>query len=294
MRSVIILLICGVLVAGYQKTSQADTGPQPGAIVENSFLFGYGNARIALPPGKWEVGAVRKNSTSSNTTVREIALYQHINGQLSKVVFARAPMSVNVHGYVRSKFCSRSNLHSRTTLENTNGGRQDCRYVVHWRVQLIGSKNLLMRRLGEWLKERNIIAPTAALVVGYRFSRSSFLDVRYGFNPEIYGFSPPREANWSTSDWHPSNVVRDPRKTEYINHLKSWGDEFYPSVRAGFDGKLAEQFTATSFSPTLTTQKSTEHPSAADRLKKLAALFKQELISKNEYEQRRKEILNSL
>ena len=45
---------------------------------------------------------------------------------------------------------------------------------------------------------------------------------------------------------------------------------------------------------TATTEEPISSEDVAGRLKKLDALFKQELISKDEYERKRKEILNSL
>lgn len=294
MRSSFLFLICGLFIGGCQTTSGSSVALKPGMIFENSIRVGLDPIQLALPKGKWEVGGVREYQNNVDTTIQDVFLYQQKGGKLSKAIWFKTPLELNIYGYLQSKYCSRDNMHYRKTVIDYRTGDQDCRWVNHYRITLHGNKIKMWRDAGAWLTERKIDVPAAAIDAGYRLSDgSTFIMVHYFFNPEVDGFSPPREANWNTSDWHPSNTVRDPKKVAYINRLKAWSDEYYPKVKAGFKGKLtgSPQLKPT---PTITTPTTPKSSTVADRLKQLDDLLKQQLISKQEYDERRKEILKEL
>lgn len=176
-----------------------------------------------------------------------------------------------------------------------SGQEQDCRWVNHYRLTLIGSKSKFARDLGLWFQERNRPIPNHLIQVGFRFADiARFLNVYYYFNPEKDGFDAYPRTSWNESPWNPTNVViSGPRKIAYINRLKAWTDEFYPKVKAGFNGKFAG-LSQPKPPPTVTPPITPKSSAVADRLKQLDDLFKQKLISKQEYEQQRKAILDSL
>ena len=90
------------------------------------------------------------------------------------------------------------------------------------------------------------------------------------------------------------NISGDPKKKAYIERLKAWTDEWHQSVKAGFDEKLTGSPVASPTPAAATTEEPIPSEDIAGRLKQLDALLKQELISKDEYEQKRKAILDSL
>lgn len=158
-----------------------------------------------------------------------------------------------------------------------------------------GSKSKLKNAAGDYIRERNITVPNHLILSGYRFADADkFLDVWYLVNPQFDGFPSYQRTSWTDSPWHPHSVATDPKKKAYIDRLKVWTEEWHQRVRAGFDEKLTGAAIQIPAKPTVSASPASESSSVADRLKQLDALFKKELISKEEYEQRRKQILDSL
>ena len=116
--------------------------------------------------------------------------------------------------------------------------------------------------------------------------------MKYYFFPNVEEFENYPKTEWRQSPWNKTNVSIDPKKTAYVGKIIQWNDMFYSTVKTGFNGKLTG---ASVQNPTPPVVKSPSvSPSVAERLKKLSALFNQELITKQEYEDKRKEILNSM
>jgi hypothetical protein len=61
------------------------------------------------------------------------------------------------------------------------------------------------------------------------------LEVGYMFSPEIEGIKSDDAASISDSDWIPANISRFPEKTAYVNKLKEWARQFWPTFKSGFE-----------------------------------------------------------
>lgn len=162
---------------------------------------------------------------------------------------------------------------------NSAGGNQNCRGINHWRMTS-GSKSATdwKQAFRHW-QATNIEIPVNALVVVFlKANDRSFVQVTYGFNPELDGFSPPAQAAWLVSDWHKDRYYTDKRKVTYVEMLKSWGEKWDSTVDDGFAGKL----------PVSAAQ------SHATRLATLRELLDNGTISQQEFDKKKQEILGAL
>jgi len=290
-----MILVCGLLVGSFSATTIANSDIKSGMVFENLIHLKETNTQIALPPGKWEVGSAEERGNSVGEYSLAVNLFQEVNGTLSKVVFFITPLEYSPRGFVESKYCLRDNMHYRETISSANGGDQECRWINHETLTLKGSRSKLNRMLGEHLETKNIKVPIHAIHSGYRFADTQrFLDLQYYVFPLNDGFPDYERTSWSGSPWHPQSISDDPKKRAYIERLKLWTKEWHERARAGFDNKLIDAPQIMPTKPTVIDQPTSEPSSAADRLKQLGTLFKQGLISKDEYERKRKEILKGL
>jgi hypothetical protein len=129
------------------------------------------------------------------------------------------------------------------------------------------------------------------LSIGYRIADSyDFVTVRYFFNPEAKNLAPPVYSDWNSSDWHKDRIQNFPKKLAYFNNTKQWAASWLTEVKAGFNGKLA------------VTRSHTPRPepvssgilSTENRLKQLDGLLEKKLITPQEYQERRKIILDKI
>lgn len=55
----------------------------------------------------------------------------------------------------------------------------------------------------------------------------------YYFNPETEGFPPLNAQEWSKQ-----GITADPKKAQYIDKLKAWGEAWQSNIERGFAGKM--------------------------------------------------------
>jgi hypothetical protein len=295
MRYRFVFIIFSLIVGSWTTTVVADNHFSQGKVFENFIHIKETDTQIALPPGKWEVASTTEESNNVNTYILKVILFQETEGIISRVVYFSTPIERTFNGYQEIKYCSRDSLHYRKTISSSNGGNQECRWVNHQRLTWIGNKRKLKNAAGEYIRKRNLTAPNHMITSGYRFADSyRFLDVWYLINPQIDGFPDYTRSTWQDSPWHPQNVAADLKKTAYIERLKAWTDEWHQRVKAGFDEKLTGAPKIITAKPIVDAPPESETPSLAARLKRLDELFKQELLSKQEYEKQRRRILDAL
>ncbi|MCW9054969.1 MAG: SHOCT domain-containing protein [Candidatus Pacebacteria bacterium] len=253
--------------------------------------------QIPLPDGDW---ILMGSSISSNNTGQRFAhgiLGQFKNNTLDRAAYFGVALDIPSAGWIESKFCERDNIHFIQKTSNYRGGDQDCWGVNHYRLTLTAN-NLppYMEQARDYVISRKISLPLNTIIVQYRHAdHLKLLDLTYHFNPENEGFSPPAQAEWSSSDWHRDRAYMDERKMAFIAKIKSWGEGFKTKVEAGFKRQLS------SVQMNQPSQMNKETPVGSDagsdgdltnRLSKLKSLYEQKLITKEEYAKRKKEILD--
>lgn len=271
---------------------------------ENFIRIGDPSMQIALPEGKWEIGAtggIGQAEIIRGTLYSDIILFQTIRDKVSKLVW----ISSLAYRFSIPQLC---NADSRYKLHyiKVEGGwiPNECLYIYHY-IPFSGGSDITQnhsnkkreREFQDWLTRRQIALPRQLLLVGY-FSRAQAqgwrnFQVQYLFNPETDGFNGEPSSTWDTSPWHKAVIAQDSKRLAYIDRIKTWAKEWQHTVNAGFDNKLTGS-PQPKLTPIVTTPPAPKSSNVSDRLMQLDALLKQELISKQEYKQRRKEILKDL
>jgi len=286
-----------VLATGCVTTQQAEKRFTPGTKFQRTVSVGVGGQNIPLPDGVWEVAASKTTTNNHATPILFVILFQEVNSRLSKAMYFSTPLSgdPNGVGYLESKTCRRDNMHYRITDENVSGGDQDCRWVNHYRVTLKGSTTKLKGDAGEYLAKRGISYPNHLIESGHRFADvSSFLNVHYYFSPDYDGFEDYRRTTWSDSPWHPQNTSGSDNKNQYIRRIRTWTDKWHGMVKAGFAGALPTVSSVRSKPTVSAPNPAAKSGKVSERLERLKKLMKDGLITKDEYDQKRQTILDSL
>ena len=264
-----------------------------GGIYENSIAPEKASEAIPLPAGKWKL--VGWTTEYNNVQVPHVygLLIQEKNGLLDKVVRFQNTVGYAPNGYQEGKFCQRKNIHHLVVKANYNGREQDCWGVNHFRMTLNGriSEDLVQAR--DYIVKNELTVPINFLYVHYRKASSTKLwRLDYFFNPEAEGFPPPKYADWATSDWHRDRAYMDAKKVLYIEKLKSWGTAWNETVDSAFHGK--NLVVSAPSSVPVSTESELEAPasqSLEDKLFKLKKLYEKNLITADEYADKKRALL---
>ena len=209
-----------------------------GATFRDRVHVGVGDQSVPLPEGEWVVGGTFNERTSVGTIILNFVLFQREGNQISKMVLISTPRTTGTgRGYEMSGDCGRNDAHYRKTEANTYGGSQNCRLVDHRRLAWPGGPPDHWKSFVSYVDRERIRRPHTLVGSLYRFANAhTYLDADYMSNPENEGFA-PAGSDWSSSNWHRSNLPKDPRKVEYINRAIAWTDGWYSVVLAGFEGR---------------------------------------------------------
>jgi hypothetical protein len=286
-----------ILVGGCVTTQDVENKFRPGSTFQNIIEVGITGQNIPLPDGTWEVASSETTLNNHSVPILKTILFQQKNLRLSKAMYISTPLTFDNEGigYVVTKNCSRDDMHYRETKEDSTGGDQDCKWVNHYRLTLKGSKYSISRNAGEYLERKGISYPNHLIQSGHRFaSTSSFLTLYYYFAPNMDGFENYPRTTWNDSPWHPQNTHDGTKKEAYIRQVKDWTDKWHKAFKAGFSGLPPIFKTKYAGSTNVTPKKKNIIDQVPERLLNLKKLFNDGVISKDEYDMKRKTILDSL
>jgi hypothetical protein len=68
-----------------------------------------------------------------------------------------------------------------------------------------------------------------------RAEKWGLLEVAYIFSPEIEGIKSDDVISLMDSDWAATNISRFPEKVAYVNKLKQWAKQMWPTFKSSFD-----------------------------------------------------------
>ena len=202
--------------------------PSKGEAVKSPLEIG--KLRVALPPGLWNVVAVRTGRAASSDGIvngSEYKGYYLVQFDQAKrfvgSMYVRATLETGKPIEWRDKTCTREDTLFRATLGGPTHS-QDCVFMNHL-VRYFQSKprDHLDREAWQWMQDNGVQVPKTVLEVQERlFKPGDYLWVDYTVNPEIVDFVPSTVTDWRASEWHPNFVKTDPERKEYIEHLKAW------------------------------------------------------------------------
>ena len=288
MRKILILfasLALSACAGNYQAPKY-----QVGQSFQDSFISGY-KTSVPLPAGKWNLVGYSQKSNNVGKTMNSALLIQTEGNNLARFIDVLAPDDITQWGYLPAEFCKRTDvLHivRRINQDGEDGGKQDCWGINHWRMTLGDNSDGYWLQAMNHMRNKGIRVPINALVVIYRKANMNrFVQVVYGFNPELEGFNPPNQADWSVSDWHKDRYYTDNDKVKYIQELKDWGVVWENRVVAGFGGGVS-----TSAPPPPTNQSGFD--AVSEKLKQLKKLMEDGVITEHDYETRKQKILDGL
>lgn len=241
MCRLLITIASAVLISGCVTTAAVVKNYPEGSTVEDQIIID--KRVIPLPPGKWEVFASREVQSSQGTPTNAMILANTEPG--TRMIAIR--LSANVAGanrggnWAKLKACTRTDMHFSFDDKSLTNGEHACWFINHTRMTRFARANKMITEAFEKVIARGIKLPLTSVYAGFRVSNGlNLVTVRYYFNPEAEGFDPPRNAAWSTNDWHKDRVYTDPKKVAYIEKTQKWGEVWFSKVKAGFEGKLSK------------------------------------------------------
>lgn len=229
-------------------SSTATSGPKIGRQYEGLIQPGNIDVQVPLPEGSWRLAG-----WDYYTNDQELGgvLIQTEGTQVSRMIEFYVPyITLGNPGYLRLppyRFCGRKDIiyvgtsYTGTSYNFAKGAApQDCWGIDHWPTTFYGTLPEHILQLRDHVEANGLKMPETMITVEYRrgVSKTRYVSLSYYFNPELEGFSPPREVDWRTSDWHRDRMYRDPKKKAYIEKLKAWGASWKEQVEAGLHGSL--------------------------------------------------------
>jgi len=232
-KQFIIFISLAFLLTGCITPGSIKTNPI-GKVYKNSIQLR--NKIIPLPVGEWKV--IGRGFRTEEKYFELYLLKETKRGEIhSTIVITADTLNNEYTGYKSSKYCKRINVHHVVVKNNARQRAQDCWLINHIRMS-VNPKRAALKEAYNYLESNRFVLPKNMIQVFHRFTgkykKSKFLTVSYYYNPEVEGFEPPTEANWSSSDWHPLQINKDPKKVKYIERLKKEGAIMHEKIREGF------------------------------------------------------------
>lgn len=229
-------LLAFVTAAGAAQHGQAGRDdPKVGDSV--SGVLAVRSFNVPLPEGAWSVYFVAANDDDSHPRLDVgLALVQAgVVKQTAYVVVARAP---GRDGFKRYANCERPHyLHTQVSI-NRHGLDQACWHVRPIDLGLSDRPPDALGALSKFADEAGIYLPVVLL--GARFhnaDRTGALRVAYNWNPDLIVSAGQKKKFWIYADWTNDGIALDPRKAAVVAIVRSWAEEWLPSIEAAFVGR---------------------------------------------------------
>ncbi len=276
----------------------------PGAKISGNFRVA--NMIFVLPNGDWRLMAREDTQSTTRHAGLPIPMMRAFladirDGRLHRAVYVNANVEQNpragVGGYWLDDPCNRSDVLFKSEIKHSVVDI-NCAMVNHL-VFARTTTNPLANEARKQLAAHGASYPGTMISSQFtRLNRYWFMQIWYYFNPEIDGFAPSRDSSWASNDWHKDLIGEDPRKVAYVEDIKQWSTAMVPWIEAGFEGILhAGSPTPEPFARSAAAEKraapGTKPPTGA-RLSEIKELLDRGMITKDEYDQKRKAILDGL
>lgn len=220
----VLLGLAGCASSGPARGRPSVMTQRPGSKLADSFAVG--DKLVYLPPGDWTLVAAKQRGTEyvayggeSGPSFDLVHVAEVAAGRLNRGVRVAATEATGTGVHWLDEPCKGEEglfrLDHRRSFRN-----QSC-------------VDIRSRSSGGGARAGGVHIPSDMITVAFtRYGMSDLLVVNYDFNPEAYGF-----ADASSAAWTPEQVRRDPRKTAFIEALKTWVAAALPWVEYGYDGE---------------------------------------------------------
>jgi len=298
MRIFLILAVAACVGdAGAQIVSRDSVHLKPiGTVVTGTFVLG--SKTIPLPEGEYVLAAVEQHDSRfvrgdfarQQHKMVDIALAQMEGGRLRSYVWATAVLKTGgTVGWVMEPCKDEKSKSALFKLSRVpymkNNYEQNC-LLVNQTGSLGTNATGAYVTLAEWVREKGGKTPIPTVIDAaiVRIANVDYMAVRYAFNAEAYGCE-----------------VRRGEPSPLVDQVIAFGKEMQSVVNEGFTTRghnvaiLAKEVPQVEGCGAARRAAPRDKPaSVAERLKALDALRDQGLVTPEEYEERRKKILDSL
>jgi hypothetical protein len=241
---------------------------------------------IPLSPGKWFVAHVaNRNSTgSASAKIKDVRLARVDSGVLQEVMEISAKIeSSNVNW--TDEPCKVEPVLYKNDY-GTRLWKQKCLTLGY--MSFLQGNNDATRLALRQFSDRSVRHDFNSIRADYtRYGDyGKLLIIRQHFFPSNYGLENPTVGMLNSSTYHPSLIGRDEKKKAMVEALSRHMESVVQAYDAAYDGSSPKRVTAFAWPPERVGSKET------DRLELLDKAFSAGLITKEDFEKKRAEIIS--
>lgn len=268
-----------------------------GDTVEGEVVFGSKDAFL-LPPGKFIVAI-----NSREREFKDLALYQidEKTGYTRWVIHLYGTGKTKWEWWNPPKFCERTNVYF---IKNKKGNKSyACWMVNHTRSDIAANKGF-WAKVREYEITNKIKTPDIFVYSQYEYSKGSKVwGASYYYNPELDGIPKPESKEWNTNEFHKQRVMNYPKHEEflkkYISVSANFVDAFNKTHKIKNTSSLALDASQYNTGLLINTSQNISNKknnvselSIVEELKNLKELLDAGAITKEEFDEAKKKILN--
>lgn len=207
------------------------------SLSETLTIGGNKKINIPVPAGNW-IKVAQRTDYRPSVPIIVYSFLNVVDGAVHSFLWARITKNENYNGWKYSKTCNRKNLHFIEKIVNNGGHKINCHLVNHWRVT--GGKGgnaaplRVQRETWDYIKKNNLKTSSTFIVASSYMAKKHLMEVRLGYNPEMFGFPPVVDSNWSSNDWHQDRIIGKPKMQSFINAMKEVSHEVHSKIEKQF------------------------------------------------------------
>ena len=291
-----------------------------GKTFENLFHIDFvsGKHTIPLPPGVWHLAhkfEALSDGPDNPNRISTHLLTRITEGRVTGLASIRMGKDTPTNGWEPDGACENKKWRDKAHLIQGHGGEyddeEDC-LIVKWRWRFKSHrKNFvpIVRYLSSKKFEWADMPYSWVSLYFFYTGEGDFLNYYMYLPPEQYGFK--QEEEYDQYDpiipWMPNNINQHPKKKKFMESAISWAKSWKKLVKKGFvdnqlslqevlnhpkiDGSMAIAAPAKKVSSPKVTAPAGD---IENKLKKLKKLYDAELISEEEYKEKKKAILEAM
>ena len=307
LKKILWVLLIGLLFSNnaFAKKYKIDD------IVENKF---YMSKKIALdlPKGKWTV-VEKKNYNYYGVKVIEYTLVKTNGNEVTEAISINEFNTAGVYeGRVnhaineimfKGKYDGCYDRPEYTVMEfYRKGSTHNCFWVGHYDLikQVYNPDDPELKtantQLKMWLKEKKITLPKVALYSEHsyfsRLSRGKWYGLVYVVNPKILNAPVNNFVKEDSSEYHKNNIDKFPEHKMIMKKWISISAQRHLDFENLVSAKEQHKLDLISFSPIKNTSSQNQNDELINQLKNLNDLFKNGVLTKEEFERAKKKLLN--
>jgi hypothetical protein len=209
------------------------------AAVAASGTVKIGNFSVPLPPGEFNLihEAVSSAHGSRRVPIARAVYGQMRDGRVAALVVLSSNTEAIQGSWSRDPaICDRKDAYFAWSDDAYNNKSADCRYVGFITTAAAQNHSEHMASAREWARQHGasgVLVGDVSSVARGKF----FVAASYFFNPDLAGIAPTsKKQSKSNSPWALDEYREDPRKVDFYEKVKQFGDAMLPNLRASLDG----------------------------------------------------------